>query len=311
MHSRSPPSAAPSEDRISDRLLDGSALTRRPVRPCSRVSWLRAEESASWPDSRAITSSGCTSAALTSATTRPCRSTTIRSASRNIMSMSWQASTTDVPCSRAPAISSSTCFDMATPRAAVGSSSSRSRGRHAIARPTATSCRCPPDSDLMSRVVAGRRMPRPSSSRLASVCSFTSETSCRRRSRPSMRFAAMSRFSHRARSCHSTLTPCLASVPGSDWIGAPPILISPPAGAISPPMQRTSVVFPAPFSPARATISPSPTARLTPLSASTGPKLTLRSVTSSSAGACSRWLRGAGGAVMSTFCALRLIGHQF
>ena len=122
----------------------------------------------------------------------------------------------------------------------------------------------------------------------------------------------MSRLSHRARSCQSTLTPCLASVPGSDWIGAPPILISPLVGAMSPPMQRTSVVFPAPFSPASATISPSPTARLTPLRASTGPKLTLRSGPQAAlARARARSLRDAVGAVMSTFCALRLIGHQF
>ena len=45
MHSRSVLSAAPSADRISDRLDDGSAETSRSVSPCSRVSWRRAEES--------------------------------------------------------------------------------------------------------------------------------------------------------------------------------------------------------------------------------------------------------------------------
>ena len=53
MHSRSLPSAAPSADRISDRLDDGSADTRRSASPCSRVSWRRAEESTCWPDSSA------------------------------------------------------------------------------------------------------------------------------------------------------------------------------------------------------------------------------------------------------------------
>ena len=38
MHKRSLPSAAPSADRISDRLDDGSEETSRPVSLCSRVS---------------------------------------------------------------------------------------------------------------------------------------------------------------------------------------------------------------------------------------------------------------------------------
>src|ERR1700749_4875718 len=39
MHKRSLPSAAPSADRISDRLDDGSEEPSRPVSLCSRVSW--------------------------------------------------------------------------------------------------------------------------------------------------------------------------------------------------------------------------------------------------------------------------------
>jgi len=84
MHSRSLPSAAPSADRISERLDDGSAETRRSASPCRRVSWRRAVESTCWPATRAMTSSGWTWSGTTSAATRPCRSTTIRSASRNI-----------------------------------------------------------------------------------------------------------------------------------------------------------------------------------------------------------------------------------
>ena len=38
MQSRSLPRAAPSADKISDRLEDGSEETSRPVSPCSRVS---------------------------------------------------------------------------------------------------------------------------------------------------------------------------------------------------------------------------------------------------------------------------------
>ncbi len=92
----------------------------------------------------------------------------------------------------------------------------------------------------------------------------------------------MSRLSHRARSCQTTPTPCLDSTDGSAGMTLPASRMDPVVGSMSPPMHRTSVVLPAPFSPARATISPSPTVRLTPSSARTGPKLTARSDTDSS-----------------------------
>ena len=227
MHSRSLPRAAPSADRMSDRLDDGSADTSRSVSPCSRVSWRRAEESSSWPDSSAITSSGCTSAGMTSAATRPCRSTTMRSASRNIWSMSWQASKIPVPDSRSREIMPSTWADICTPRAAVGSSSSSIRGAAAIALATATSWRWPPDSERTLRVVSCSGTPSCSSSRMASVCIRTSDRSCRRRSRPSIRLAAMSRLSHSARSCQTTPTPCLDSTDGSAGITLPATRMDP------------------------------------------------------------------------------------
>ena len=154
MHSRSLLSAAPSADKISDRLDDGSAETSRSVSPCSLVSWRRAEESTCWPESSATTSSGCVSPGRRSATMRPWRSTTMRSASRNIWSMSWQASKIVVLCSRRLMISSSTWADSLTPSEAVGSSRASSRGLLPIARATATSCRCPPDSERTLRVVS-------------------------------------------------------------------------------------------------------------------------------------------------------------
>src|SRR5580698_4127275 len=136
MQSRSLPSAAPSADKISDRLEDGSEETSRPVSPCSRVSCRRAEEPTAWPAISAITSSGCTSSVLTSVTTRPCRSTTIRSDSRNISPVSWQDSRIVVPCSRSRVMSRSTSAASCMPSDAVGSSSSSSRGLWAIARAT-------------------------------------------------------------------------------------------------------------------------------------------------------------------------------
>ena len=63
-----------------------SCSTRLP----SRRSWRLAVESISSPDCRATTSSGWTSRGVTSATTRPWRSTTMRSASSNTWSSWWR-----------------------------------------------------------------------------------------------------------------------------------------------------------------------------------------------------------------------------
>ena len=227
MASRSLPSAAPSADRISESDEDGSAATSRPASPCSRVSWRRAEESTGWPETSATTSSGCTSLGETSVTTRPCRSTTIRSASRNISSVSCPDSRIVVPCARSRVISRSTSAASRTPSDAVGSSSSRILGLCAIARATATICRCPPDSSLTGRVVSRSGMPSRSSSRAASLCSATSENRCLRRSLPSITFAATSRLSARARSCQTTRTPSFAAAVGTGATACPPTRIDP------------------------------------------------------------------------------------
>ena len=116
-----------------------------------------------------------------------------------------------VPRARSRVISRSTSAASCTPSAAVGSSSSSSRGLRAIALATATICRCPPDSVLTGRVVSRSGMPSRSSSRAASLCSATSENRCLRRSLPSITFAATSRFSLSARSCQTTRTPSLAA----------------------------------------------------------------------------------------------------
>ncbi len=271
MHSRSLPSAAPSADRISDRLDEGSAETSRSARPCRRVSWRRADESTCWPATSVTTSSGWTWSGTTSPTTRPCRSTTIRSASRNIWSMSWQASTIVVPRSRSRAISPSTWADSATPSAAVGSSSNSSRGLRDIALATATSWRWPPDSELTARVVSVSGIWCSASIEAAAAWKRVSDSRWARRSWPSSRLEATSRLSHSARSCQTTATPWRDTASGSWLTGLPSSAISPLVGLMSPAMQRTSVVLPAPFSPARATSSPGRTARSTPSSARSGP----------------------------------------
>ena len=271
MHSRSADSAAPSADRISDRLDDGSAETSRSASPCSRVSWPRADELTCWPEISARTSSGCASSGRRSPTTRPWRSTTMRSASRNIWSMSWQAIMIVVPCPCSRVISSSTCRDSCTPSEAVGSSRSSSCGSLIMARATASSWRWPPDSVRTLRVVSVRPMPSPASSSAALAWNRVPNSRWRRRSRPSSRFAATSRLSHSARSCQTTATPARAASAGPDPATRPASVIRPLLAAMSPAMQRTSVVLPAPFSPASATSSPGATVRFTPSSACTAP----------------------------------------
>ena len=285
MHSRLLPRAAPSADKISDRLDDGSAETSRSVSPCSRVSCWRAEETGCRPEISAITSSGWASAVRTSPTIRPCRSTTMRLARRNIWSISWQASKIVVPCSRSLMISSSTCAASFTPSEAVGSSRASSRGLRPMARATATSCRCPPGSVRTLRVVSLSGMRSEASSSAAAMWKRVSDSSSRRRSWPSMMLAATSRLSHRARSCQTTAIPCLTAAAWSAGMRRPAKNTSPLAGTTSPAMQRTRVVLPAPFSPASATSSPVCTLRLTSSRARSQPKLTLSPDTVSSGAA--------------------------
>ena len=301
MHSRSLPSAAPSADRISVRLLDGSADTSRPVSPCSRISCRRADESTSCPDTSATTSSGCTSLGDTSAMTRPCRSTTMRSASRNICAVSWQASSTVVPCSRTRMMSSSTSPDSCTPSDAVGSSSSSSRGWCTMARATATIWRCPPDSDRTERSGSCNGTPSRWKMRAASRRNRMSDSNWPRRSRPSSTFEATSRFSHSDRSCQTTEMPRRLAAIGSAGTARPSSTIAPEVGAMSPAMQRTSVLLPAPFSPASATSSPARTVRSTESSAVSRPNRTPSPDTASCAAATVlAGLAGLAGAFMRT-----------
>ncbi len=126
-----------------------------------------------------------------------------------------------MPFSRSPAISCSTWADSITPSAAVGSSRASSRGLRPMARATATSWRWPPDSVLTRRVVSRNGIPRLSSWDAAVRWNRLSENIMRCDSRPSSTLAAMSRFSHNARSCQTTATPCRAAAAGSGVIRWP------------------------------------------------------------------------------------------
>ena len=199
---------------------------------------------------------------------------------------SWQASMMVVPCSRSPLISSSTWAAALTPREAVGSSSSSSRGWRAIARATATSWRWPPDSERTFLVVSGSGISRLPSSVAASAWNRTSDIRlaaalpAEQQVRRDVQVVAERQVlpDHRRR-------PPGRRRPGCGLTGRPASRISPAVGAMSPAMQRTSVVLPAPFSPASATTSPGRICRSTPSSARSGPKSTTRSDTDSSGGA--------------------------
>ncbi len=283
MASRSLPSAAPSADRISESDDDGSAATSRPASPCSRVSWRRAEESTDWPETSATTSSGCTSLGSTSVTTRPCRSTTIRSASRNISSVSCPDSRIVVPCARSRVISRSTSAASRTPSDAVGSSSSRDprvvghrpRDRHHLPLPAGQQLDGPggvPQRDAEPLKQPAAR-PCAAPPRRTGACGARCRAS-RSRRRPGCRTAPGPARPRGPR----------ASPPrrATGATACPPTRIDPETGVRSPAMARMSVVLPAPFSPARATSSPARSARLTPSSAVSSPKRTVSPDTASS-----------------------------
>src|SRR6266508_3843216 len=97
----------------------------------------------------ATTSSELVCLASRTPTCRPSRSTTMVSATANTSARLWLITTTARPCSRRVRISSRTCAVWATPRAAVGSSSSTTLGSPSIDRAIATPCRWPPDSDAI------------------------------------------------------------------------------------------------------------------------------------------------------------------
>ena len=124
----------------------GSTSESWSTRLRSRWSWRWAMESISMPDMRATTSARCTSIGDTSATTRPWRSTTMRSARLKTCSRSWVTSRMPAPASRISVMRRWTRSVSTTPSEAVGSSRMSRRGSGSKARPRATSCFWPRES---------------------------------------------------------------------------------------------------------------------------------------------------------------------
>ena len=154
-----------------------------------------------------------------------------------------------------------------------------------MARATATIWRWPPDSDRTERSGSRSGMPSRSKMRAASRRCRKSDSNWPRRSRPSSTFEATSRFSHSDRSCQTTEMPRRLAAIGSAGTARPSSAMTPEVGAMSPAMQRTSVLLPAPFSPASATTSPARTVRSTESRAVSGPNRTPSPDTASCAAA--------------------------
>ena len=215
MHRRSVPSAAPSADKISDRLDDGSADTSRSARPCSRVSWRRAEASTCWPESSAATSSGWGSSGR--------RSADDPALSEHHDAVRQPEHLVDVVAGKQDrgallAQAHDQLFDLRRlhhaqrrrrlvqrqqPRADVPSPAPRRRAGAGRRTAGARCAWCRAAGCAATR--AGTRRSRGNGCRRASAAAV---------SWPSRMLAATSRLSHSARSCQTTAMPCRPPPPG-------------------------------------------------------------------------------------------------
>src|SRR6478735_3400241 len=227
-------------------------------------------------------SSGADVAASNEPLFRPCRSTSIRSDTARRSARLWLMMTTPRPISRSRSTSISTSAVCTTDSAAVGSSSTRIRGRVVSVRAMATACRCPPDSSRTgvrtdgTVIVRSRRICADASSMPSMSIGLRFDA---RSSRPRKMFAATLRFSHSARSWNTVEMPRACAPAGLGMLtGSPSISTVPESGWSTPEMILASVDFPAPLSPTSATTSCACTVRSASVSASTAPNrlVTLR-----------------------------------
>ena len=151
--------------------------------------------------------------------------------------------------------------------AAVGSSNRSSLGLADSARAISSSC-----LSARLKLPASRSAPtspRPTCVRFSAASAWSAARSmmprCRGRSR-SPTFSATLRLSMIDSSCEASEIPAANAADAfAASYGTPSSWISPLSRAVSPVRTFSKVDFPAPFSPTRAWISPSPTSRLTSL----------------------------------------------
>ena len=161
--------------------------------------------------------------------------------------------------------------------AAVGSSRISTRQRRRSALAMATICCSAKPSCRTGRSGSGAKSKDASCARASSRMRARSMMAGRPNSRrtggsPSARFSAIDSAGTRCSSCGMVMTPLTIASCGLDrWHARPPMVTCPSSGRATPPRMRTSVDFPAPFSPTSAWISPARTSKLTPSSAVVAP----------------------------------------
>ena len=274
MHAARTPSAEPSADRISDRLDDGSAEISRSASPCSRVSWRRAEESTCWPDCSAARSSGWLRARVELADDLavaqdddPVREpehllgVAADEQDRRAPRRSARSAPRHAPLDRAERRRRLVEHEQPRLRLIAPGDRTADAGRRTASRRAAS---CPGSGSAGARA---RRRPRRGSAspRASAAASRRPAAGCRRR-----------------RGCRTAPGPArrprrpgAAPRPGRRGSGRRRPRSRRPSGAMSPAMQRTSVVLPAPGSPASATSSPAPTSSSTSRSAVRAPNRTV------------------------------------
>ena len=191
-----------------------------------------------------------------------------------------------VPVSRSSTTSSKMRSTKIGPSPSDGSSSSSIRGRDIRARAIASCCCSPPDSVPASWPDRSPRIGNRSSQRCASARSSSRSD---RVMPPIVRFSWTVSFGNTWRPSGISAIPRRTTDSGPiPTIDEPSNRTEPERGLSAPASVRSRVVFPAPFGPSAATISPEATSKETSRSASTLPYPTVSPSTASSGSATDR-----------------------
>ena len=164
---------------------------------------------------------------------------------------------------------SSSCSTIVGARPSESSSMMRSRGLATKAMPRPSCCCSPPER--FPAIWSQRSRSRGKSSSTRSTRACTSASSSLAYSHvPQRKCSATVNVGNTARPPGTWMIPSFDVVTASAWVmSRPSKAIDPAMGSTSPEMALSSVDFPAPLVPSRATISPSCTSRSTPNSTCT------------------------------------------
>ena len=227
-----------------------------------------------------MSSCGLTVPPVASSTTRPFRNTVTSSATVVISAIRCEMNATATPRSHHRSTWSNNQLTICSPRVEVGSSRMRTEGESFTALAISTRCRC--DGDSWRTDVSGLMPTIPSSSSSRAVLTF----SCCRATRPNREvisrrkktFSATVSSLTRLSSWCTTAMPADRASSGERHATSSPLYVRKPvSGFCTPARILMSVLFPAPFSPRMARVSPTYKLRLTPFNATVAPKRLLMS----------------------------------